>query len=66
MASSMIDQFEGMTIGDLRKLHEDYGKALEVIQKQEETIKKLKIKYPNKDAGDSPDILKELGVEVLG
>ena len=58
MGSSIVDQFENMTIGDLRKLTEDYGKALDVIQKQEETIKKLKIKYPNKDAGEDVDLNK--------
>lgn len=37
----MIDQFENMTIGQLRKLTEDYKKL------QEEN-KILKAKYPNK------------------
>lgn len=45
----MIEQFENMTIGDLRKLHEDFEKCQEIISKQEETIKILKIKYPNKN-----------------
>lgn len=44
----MIKQFEHMTIGDLRKLTEDYLKCQDIIAKQEETIKLLKIKYPNK------------------
>lgn len=48
MSSSNISQFEHMTIADLRKLTEDFAKCQEIIAKQEETIKLLKIKYPNK------------------
>lgn len=43
-----LSQFENMTIADLRKLHEDFSKCQNIIKKQEETIQKLKIKYPNK------------------
>lgn len=43
-----LEQFENMTIADLRKLHEDYAKCQDLIAKQEETIELLKIKYPNK------------------
>jgi hypothetical protein len=78
MSSSMIYQFEHMTIADLRKLTEDYGNAQDIIQKQEDMIKKLKIKYPNKKVNcnnlgidpwkdeSSENILKECGVEVFG
>lgn len=52
---SFNKQFEDMTIGDLRKLHEDYLGCQDIIKKQEETIKKLKIKYPNKKVDDEPD-----------
>jgi hypothetical protein len=62
----MISQFEHMTIADLRKLTEDYANAQDIIQKQEDMIKKLKIKYPNKKVDDSDNVLKELGVEVFG
>lgn len=47
-----LEQFENMTIGDLRKLHEDFEKCQDIIAKQEETIKLLKIKYPNKSVDD--------------
>lgn len=52
MSESMIKLFENMTIGDLRKLTEDYKKCQDIIAKQEETIKKLKIKYPTKNVDD--------------
>lgn len=66
MSSSMISQFENMTIADLKKLTEDYDKCQDIIAKQQETIQKLKIKYPNKRVDDADDILKECGVEVFG
>lgn len=52
MSSSNISQFENMTIADLRKLTEDFAKCQEIITKQEETIHKLKIRYPNKKVDD--------------
>jgi len=60
MSSSNISQFEHMTIADLRKLTEDYAKCQEMIAKQEETIQKLKIKYPNNKVDDDFDINKFL------
>lgn len=63
MSKSMIEQFEHMTIADLRKLTEDYKKCQDIISKQEETIAKLKIKYPNNKVDDDFDLdkfLKEL------
>jgi hypothetical protein len=47
-----LEQFEHMTIGDLRKLTEEYKRCQDIIAKQEETIKKLKIKYPTKNVDD--------------
>jgi hypothetical protein len=63
MGSSNISQFEHMTIADLRKLTEDYEKCQGIIKKQEDTIAKLKIKYPNNKVDDDFDLdkfLKEL------
>jgi len=42
----MIEQFENMTIAQLKDLHEQFGKCQELIEKQTKTIQKLKIKYP--------------------
>lgn len=50
---SFSEDFEGLTIGQLRKLTEDYSKMQDIIKKQEETIKKLKIKYPTKNVDDN-------------
>lgn len=58
MSSSIISQFEHMTIGDLRKLTEDYKKCQDIIAKQENTIKLLKAKYPNKQVGEEFDLNK--------
>lgn len=44
----MTTQFEDLTIGQLRKLNEEYPKLQDLIKKQEEDIKLLKAKYPNK------------------
>lgn len=44
---SFPKSFESFTIGQLKQLHEQYLKCQDVIEKQQETIKKLKIKYPN-------------------
>lgn len=52
MSSSNISQFEHMTIEDLRKLTEDYLKCQDIIAKQEETIKLLKVKYPTKNVDE--------------
>lgn len=60
MSSSNISQFENMTIADLRKLTEDYAKCQEMIAKQDETIQKLKIKYPNNKVDNDFDINKFL------
>lgn len=60
MSSSNIEQFEHMTIADLRKLTEDYAKCQDMIAKQEETIQKLKIKYPNNKVDEDFDINKFL------
>ena len=43
-----MTNFESLTIGQLRKLHEEYPRLQNLIEKQEEDIKLLKIKYPNK------------------
>lgn len=52
MSESIIKLFENMTIGDLRKLTEDYKKCQDIIAKQEETIKLLKVKYPTKNVDE--------------
>lgn len=49
---SFSEDFEGLTIGQLKKMTEDFSKMQDIIAKQEETIKKLKIKYPNKKVDD--------------
>jgi hypothetical protein len=56
MSKSMIEQFEHMTIADLRKLTEDYEKCQEIIEKQNKTIEMLKIKYPNKKVDEEFDV----------
>ncbi|KKN59047.1 hypothetical protein LCGC14_0546020 [marine sediment metagenome] len=40
--------FDDLTIGELRKLHEQYPKLESLLKKQEQDIKILKTKYPNK------------------
>ena len=62
MGSSNISQFEHMTIADLRKLTEDL--KMPRIIAEEETIQKLKIKYPNKKVDEEDfDINKFLETE---
>ncbi|KKM94841.1 hypothetical protein LCGC14_1194190 [marine sediment metagenome] len=60
----MTTQFEDLTIGQLRKLNEEYPKLQDLIKKQEEDIKLLKIKYPNKSLKQdqtAEEVLGEIG-----
>lgn len=44
----MTLNFENLTIGKIREITESYEKNIEIIQKQEDELRLLKIKYPNK------------------
>jgi hypothetical protein len=55
---SFNKDFENMTVGQLRKLTEDYAKCQEIIEKQRSTIEKLKIKYPNAKIEEDFDLNK--------
>lgn len=58
MMGSFNKDFENMTVGQLRKLNEDYVKCQEIIEKQRATIEKLKIKYPNAKIEEDFDLNK--------
>ena len=61
----MIPNFENLTIEELRKITESYEKNIEIIQKQEDELRLLKIKYPNKTAKLNSDLNAEELVEEL-
>lgn len=53
---SFNKDFENMTVAQLKKLTEEYQRCQEIIQKQDETIRLLKAKYPTKKTGDELDL----------
>ncbi len=61
----MTLNFENLTIEQLKKITESYEKNIEIIQKQEDELRLLKIKYPNKAAKLNSDLNAEELVEEI-
>lgn len=61
----MTLNFEDLTIKQVREITESYKKNFEIIQKQEDEIKLLRIKYPNKVSKTNSDFSAEKLVEDL-
>ncbi len=61
----MTLNFEDLTIKQVREITESYEKNIEIIHKQEDELRLLKIKYPNRAAKLNSDLNAEELVEEI-